>query len=160
MQLKNPKDFWAGVMFASVGFGFAIIVKVFEYPMGSAVRMGAGYFPYVLGWILGVLGLIIIAKALVSQGGPVSKFAWRPIFWVLLAVCIFGLTVKHIGMVLAIYILVLVSAFGGHEFKWKEQLIAATVLAIGCVLVFKIGLKLPFPVAPDFIAAFLPNALK
>jgi hypothetical protein len=54
----------------------------------------------------------------------------------------------------------MISSFGGHEFRWKEQLIAATVLAIGCVLVFKVGLKLPFPVAPEFLQPFLPNRLR
>lgn len=160
MQLKNPKDFWSGVMFAVVGFAFAIIVKVFEYPMGSPVRMGAGYFPFVLGLILGVLGCVIILISLATSGGPIGKFAWRPLLWVLAAVVIFGLTAKIIGLVLAIIVLVLVAAYGGHEFKWKEQAIVAVVLAIGCVLVFKVGLKLSFPVAPEFLAPFLPNFLK
>ena len=151
MQIRNPKDFWSGVMFAVVGFAFAIIVKVYEYPMGTGSRMGPGYFPFVLGVILGVLGLVIIAKAWFSQGAPISKFAWRPIFWVLAAVIIFGLTVKFLGLALAIIVLTLVSAYGGHEFKLREQLIAAVVLATGSVLVFVYGLKLPFPIWPSFL---------
>ena len=80
-MIKNPKDFWSGVMFASIGFAFAIIVKVYEYPMGTASRMGAGYFPFVLGNIMGVLGLIIIGQALLTSGEPITKFAWRPLVW-------------------------------------------------------------------------------
>ena len=150
MYLKNPKDFWAGVMFAVVGLTFAIIVKVYEYPMGSASRMGPGYFPFVLGLTLGALGILIIAKSLVTTGAPISKFAWRPIFWTLSGVVIFGLSAKIIGLALAIIVLVLVSAYGGHEFRWKEQVIAALILAVGCVLVFVYGLKLPFEVWPTF----------
>jgi hypothetical protein len=45
MKLKNPKDFWAGIMFMAIGLAFAIIVKAFEYPMGTTSRMGPGYFP-------------------------------------------------------------------------------------------------------------------
>ncbi len=151
MHLRNPKGFWAGVMFAAIGFAFAIIVQVAEYPMGTASRMGAGYFPFVLGVILGLLGLIIIAKALVSDGLPLSKFAWRPILWILGAVIIFGLTAKDLGLVIAIIILVMVSAFGGHEFKLKEQLIASAVLSAGSIAVFVYGLKLPFPIWPTFL---------
>jgi Tripartite tricarboxylate transporter TctB family len=152
MHLKNPKDFWSGVMFAAIGFAFAAIVKVYDYPMGTASRMGAGYFPFVLGNIMGVIGLIIIAKAWVSSGGPVSKFAWRPLLWVLGAVLMFALAIKlKLGLVVAIIVLVFVSSYGGHEFKWKEVAINAAVLSIFSVAVFVYGLKLPFPIWPEFI---------
>lgn len=155
MKLRNPKDFWSGVMFGVVGFAFAIIVKTFEYPMGTASRMGPGYFPFALGLLLGVLGLIIMAQSFGgrgAQGERVSKFAWRPMLWVLLAFAGFGLIVKWLGIALSIIALVLVSAYGGHEFRWKETLIASVVLAIGSVAVFVYGLKLPFPIWPSFIA--------
>jgi hypothetical protein len=151
LNIRNPKDFWSGVLFAAIGFAFAIIVKVYEYPMGTASRMGAGYFPFFLGNILGVMGLIIIGKAWVSDGGPVSKFAWRPLIWVLSAFIIFGLTAKWLGLIIAIVLLVMISSFGGHEFRLKEALISSAVLAVGCVAVFVYGLKLSFPIWPTFI---------
>lgn len=151
MNIRNPKDFWSGVLFASIGFAFAIIVKVYEYPMGTASRMGAGYFPFWLGNLLGLMGLVIIAKAWVSDGGRVSKFAWRPLLWVLSAFVIFGLTAKWLGLVIAIVLLVMISSFGGHEFRWKEALISSAILAVGSVAVFVYGLKLPFPIWPEFL---------
>jgi Tripartite tricarboxylate transporter TctB family len=152
MQLRNPKDFWAGVLFMAIGAAFAIVIKVYEYPLGTTRSMGPGYFPLVIALLLALLGIIIVAKSLVTSGEPVSKFAWRPIIWILGGVVLFGLTAKTIGLALAIVLLVLVSAFGGHEFKIKEQLTAAVILAIGSVLVFVIGLKLPFPIWPDFLS--------
>ena len=149
-MLKNPKDFWSGVMFAVIGFAFAIIVKVYEYPMGTASRMGAGYFPFVLGNIMGVIGLVVIAQALLTSGGPISKFAWRPLFWVLLAFVIFGLTAKFLGLVIAIVLLVVISSYGGHEHKWKEAIISSVILAVSSIGVFVYGLKLPFPIWPEF----------
>ena len=150
MKLKNPKDFWSGVMFAVFGLAFAIIVKYYEYPMGSASRMGAGYFPFVLGCVMAVLGFIIIAQSLVTTGTPISKFAWRPLIWVLSAFVIFGLTAKWLGLVIAIVLLVMISAYGGHEFKLKESLISSAILAAGSIAVFVYGLKLPFPIWPEF----------
>ena len=151
MKLKNPKDFWSGVMFAAIGFAFAIIVKAQDYPMGSSSRMGPGYFPFVLGCLMGVLGLIIIVQALITTGGPVSKFAWRPLIWVLSAFVIFGLTAKLVGLVIAIVLLVVISSYGGHEHKWKEAVISSVVLATASVAVFVYGLKLPFPIWPEFL---------
>jgi putative tricarboxylic transport membrane protein len=47
---------------------------------------------------------------------------------------------------------VVVSALGGHEFKWKEVFILYAILMLGSWLVFVRGLTLPFPLCPDFIA--------
>ncbi|MBL8521459.1 MAG: tripartite tricarboxylate transporter TctB family protein [Betaproteobacteria bacterium] len=151
MHLKNPKDFWAGVMFAAIGIGFAVVVKVNEYPMGTAGRMGAGFFPFYLGLLLAILGVAIIIESLATEGGPVGKLAWKPLFWVLGAVVLFGLIAKIAGLMLSIVVLVGVAAFGGHEFKWKEALLLGVGLAVFCYFVFLYGLKLPFPVWPAFI---------
>lgn len=152
MQLRNPKDFWAGVLFAAIGITFAVVVQVYEYPIGNTRRMGPGFFPLAIAVILAIMGLVIVAKAFVTDGEAVSKFAWRPLLWILGGVVLFGVLVKTIGLVLGIVMLVLVSAYGGHEFKLKEQLIAATILAIGCTLVFVKGLKLAFPIWPIFLS--------
>jgi hypothetical protein len=101
---------------------------------------------------MGLLGIAIIIQSLATEGGKVAKFAWRPLFWVLGAFIIFGLTAKLLGLVIAIFLLVTISSYGGHEFKLKVALISSVVLAIGSVAVFVYGLKLPFPIWPSFIA--------
>lgn len=148
----NPKDFWSGVMFAVIGFAFAIIVKQFEYPMGTGSRMGPGYFPFVLGIIMGLVGVGILIQSLATTGPPLSKFAWKPLFWILGGVVLFGLIAKVAGLALSIIALVAVSAYGGDEFKIKEVVIASLILAAFSVAVFIYGLKLSFPVWPSFIA--------
>ena len=150
MKLKNPKDFWSGVMFLAIGIAFAAIVKYYEYPMGSSSRMGPGYFPFVLGIFMTLLGVAIVIESLATEGPPISKFAWKPLFWVLGAFVIFGLSAKFLGLVIAIILLVVISAYGGHEFKWKEALISSAILAASSVGVFVYGLKLPFPIWPEF----------
>jgi hypothetical protein len=112
--------------------------------------MGAGYFPFVLGNVMGVLGLVIIAQSLITSGTRIGKFAWRPLFWVLLAFVIFGLTAKWLGLVFAILLLVVISSYGGHEHKWKEAIISSIILAASSIAVFVYGLKLPFPIWPEF----------
>jgi hypothetical protein len=149
IKLRNPRDFWAGLIFLAVGVAAAWIAR--DYPMGTGGRMGAGYFPFVLSTLLGILGVIIMGMSFGSDGPKVDKFALRPLFFILFGVVIFGLLAKTLGLALAIIALVMVSAFGGHEFKWKEVLIAGVVLAAFSVGVFVYGLKLPFPVWPAFI---------
>jgi len=53
LKIKNPEDFWAGIMF--LGFGVLAVYISQDYPMGTAMRMGPGYFPTYLGALLIVL---------------------------------------------------------------------------------------------------------
>jgi hypothetical protein len=77
MKIKNGKDFWAGLMFAGFGLGFMLVS--FNYPMGSAVRMGPAYFPTVLGGMLAVLGAVVFFRAFVSNfEHPFKVFPFRP----------------------------------------------------------------------------------
>lgn len=156
-EIRNPRDFWAGLIFFALGAAFAIIAigdpfGIFPgYPIGNASRMGPGYFPFVLATILAVLGLIIAFMSLGTRSEPIEKFAVRPLIFILGAVVIFGLLVKTLGIALGIVVLVMVSAYGGHEFKLKEVLITAIILAVSSVLIFVYGLKLPFPIWPEFL---------
>lgn len=152
MKLKNPKDFWSGVMFTAIGFAFAAIVKYYEYPMGTGSRMGPGYFPYVLGIIMAILGIAIVVESFATEGPPVTKFAWKPLFWILGGVVLFGLIAKVAGLAVSIIALVVISAYGSHEFKIKEVIIASLILAAFSVGVFVYGLKLPFPIWPAYIS--------
>ena len=78
MQIKNGKDFWAGLMFVSFGLAFVLIAR--NYPMGSAVRMGPAYFPTVLGAMLAVLGAMVLFRAFVSKfAHPLKVFTFRPV---------------------------------------------------------------------------------
>ncbi len=149
MKIKSPKDFWAGLMF--VGFGLFFLVVARNYQMGSAVRMGPAYFPTVLGGMMAVLGGIVLFQSLLFDGPKVPQLSFKPIFFISLALLLFGYLLKPIGFVLAIAVMVFVSAFGGHEFKTKEVAILAVVLIIFSVLVFVKGLTLPFPLWPAFM---------
>jgi len=76
MKIRNGKDSWAGLMFAGFGVGFMLVS--FNYPMGSAVRMGPAYFPTVLGGMLAVLGAVVFFRAFVSKfEHPFKVFPFR-----------------------------------------------------------------------------------
>ena len=150
VKIKAPKDFWAGLMF--IGFGaFFMAWALTHYQMGTAVRMGPAYFPTVLGGLLAFLGALVLIESLAMEGPPVPKFAFRPLILISLACVIYGYAMKPGGLVVATALLVFVSAYGGHEFKWKEVTILFLILIVFSVLVFVKGLTLPFPICPSFI---------
>ncbi len=165
MKIKSQQDLWAGLMFIAFGLFFILFAMgtpefldklvgtrlIPGYQMGSSVRMGPAYFPVVLGGLLAVLGLLVLLDSVVSEGPEVPKFHFRPLIWIGLSSLAFAYLLKPLGLVLASAALVFVSAYGGHEFKWKEVAIMSVVLVIFSVLVFVKGLALPFPICPDFI---------
>ena len=165
MKIKSQQDFWAGLMFIAFGLFFVVFSVgtpefldnilgtklIHGYQMGSAVRMGPAYFPVMLGGLLAVLGLIVLVDSLVEEGPAVAAFHFRPLIFIAISSLAFAYLLKPAGLVVASVALVFISAYGGHEFKWKEVAIVSAVLVVGSVLVFVKGLLLPFPVCPDFI---------
>lgn len=165
MKIKSQQDWWAGWMFIAIGLFFIVVALgtpefldkmlgtrlIPGYQMGSSVRMGPAYFPVMLGGMLAVLGLIVLFDSLVEEGPKVSRFHFRPLLFVAASSLAFAYLLKPLGLVLASVALVFISAYGGHEFKWKEVAIMSVVLVIFSVLVFVKALALPFPICPDFI---------
>ncbi len=150
MKIKAPKDFWAGLMFIAFGAAF-MIIALKDYQLGSAVRMGPGYFPTMLGGLLVVLGSLVVFTSLVVSGPKVPKFHFRPMIFVLGGCLAFAYLLKPAGVMLSVILLVFISALGGHEFKWKEILLLGVCLAVFAVIVFVKGLTLPFPICPEFL---------
>jgi hypothetical protein len=159
-MIKSQKDFFSGLMFAVVGGGFAWGAT--SYTIGNGARMGPGYFPLLLGIVLAVLGALIMFYSFVENtpdGDKVGKFAWRPIGYVLGANVAFGILLGGLpsiglpamGLILAIFALVLIASKAGENFVLKEVLLLATILSVGSYLAFIVLLKLQMPVWPTFI---------
>jgi len=161
MQIKSKRNFAAGLMFTGVGAAFSIGAT--SYNVGSAARMGPGYFPLLVGALLALLGLVVVAGSLGAQrggdGDPIGKIAWKPLGFVIGANLLFGILLAGIhsagipamGLILAIYALVIVACMAGNQFNMKLAVTLATVLAVGSYLTFIVGLKLQFQVWPTFI---------
>ena len=153
MKIKSEKDFWSGLMFLLVGVAFAWGAT--NYSFGSSARPGPAYFPFGLGVLMAFLGGLILFKALtfeVDGGDKIGNWAWKPLIMVTATVAIFGWTLPHLGMVVALPILVVVAALAGDEFHWKDALISAVVLTAGSWFIFIWGLKLTLPLWPSFLA--------
>ena len=143
MRLRNQKDLCAGLLFMAIGA--VVVVVAAGYPIGSAMRMGPGYFPVVLGGILIALGAAIGIRALrTGEPAALPPFRLRPLLLVTLSILAFALLVERFGLVPAIAAAVLVSCLGGHEFRVREVAALAAILAVASILIFRIGLELPF----------------
>jgi len=148
--IRHPKDFWSGVIF--IALGIFTIAYGSKYTLGTAARMGPGYFPRILGILLIVLGAILALRALRLRGDSIPAWKWRPTIVVLGSVVLFGAIVQSVGVALSTVILIVVASAASHEFRPKEALIAGIALAALAVGVFVIGLKLQLPIWPSFLS--------
>ena len=148
MRIRNPTDFWTGLLFGGLGL-FATLYAATHYTLGTAVRMGPGYFPTWVGGLVTLLGLALALRSLKLDGPALPRIRLRPIVFVLGGSLAFGYFLKPLGLVLATVLLVVISAAGGHEFRWREVLALAVGLAAFAVAVFVWGLGLPFPLWPQ-----------
>jgi putative tricarboxylic transport membrane protein len=147
LKIRGMKDLSAGLMFIVVGGMFAIGAN--QYPMGTAVRMGPAYFPSVLGWILVVLGLIVFVRSFYMDDDEViRKTNYRPLLLVIGAVFVFAFLLDKAGLVIASFALMFISAMGGWDFKWKEQVVNSVVMSAVITGMFYYGLGLPFKLFP------------
>ena len=151
MKIKSQRDFVSGVLFTILGVGMAIGAT--NYSMGSSVRPGAGYFPFLLSTIMAIIGAIVLIRSLLSgpaDGDPIGHIAWKPLLVIVGAIVLFGATISRLGLVVAIPILVIITSFAGQEFHWRDALIAAVVLTFAAWAIFIYGLGLTIPVWPSF----------
>jgi hypothetical protein len=141
-RIKNQQDFWAGLMF--IGFGLVAVVIARDYPMGTAMRMGPGYFPTCLGALMVAIGTIVTATAFKFHGDAVGGWAWRPLIVLSGAFILFGTLMDHLGFVPSLAILILGAALAGREFRLLEVILMTVVLITAAVGIFIYGIELPF----------------
>ena len=145
-RVRGAQDLCAGLLF--VFFGALALYFAREYPFGTAMRMGPGYFPAILGGILTAFGLAIALKGLLVRGPGIDAFALVPLVLILSAVALFALTVERFGILVAVALAVLVSALPSGQFRWGEVSVLLVVMAGLAVGLFTYGLGLPFKVFP------------
>jgi hypothetical protein len=143
LEFRNNRDFWAGVMLIATGAAAVIIAR--NYQFGTALRMGPGYFPSVLGGLLVLAGLYLLTQGLRTNEQIEGNWSLRALVVLPLSLVLFGLLMEHAGFIPALMALIVGSALAGTEFKLVEVLLLAVVLTAFSVVLFIYGLGLPYP---------------
>jgi hypothetical protein len=176
VDLRKSKDFLAGLLFILIG-GLAVIIAR-KYPMGSAMRMGPGYFPTILGSLLCLFGAYLAMRGVLKtprRSAPMlpadertrpprrftrpfrgeerrveGEWGWKPLALISFAIVLFGFVVSRLGLVPALVVMFFVSALAGREFRLKEVLLLIVLMTAFAIGVFVYGLKLPFQLVAGF----------
>ena len=144
----NKKDFWAGLMLTGIGAAAMFIAR--DYRFGSALRMGPGFFPTILGGILIAFGVCIMAVGLKSGEKIQGGLSLRALIMLPLSLVLFGILMDKAGFLPALAVLVFGSAASGREFRFVEVLLLTALLTAASVALFIWGLGLPYPLIKGF----------
>jgi len=140
--LLDNKDFLAGLLM--IGMGAVAFTMALDYPFGSALRMGPGYFPRVLAGILIAFGLYVGLRGLRNPEKVEGVWGWRALALITAAFWAFGWLMDRVGLIPSLVVLFFVSAFAGHEFRIKEVIILTVLMIAFAWAVFIYGLGLPY----------------
>src|SRR5438874_2577252 len=153
LHFLGRKNVLAGLMFIGVAALGLWLSR--NYPIGTALRMGTGYVPRLLCWLLMGLGAIVLVQGLrearsegPSDGGALTRL-W-PIVVVTTSLIVFGLSLERFGLVVAILLLIAIGSLAARGIKPWEVLLAALGLIVLSWAIFIQGLGLTIPVWPDF----------
>ena len=150
-QIRNPKDFWAGIIYIVIGLGAVFLAR--DYELGSAFKMGAGYFPTVLGGLLAAIGLASVIRSLLRDGEPIGEFAVKGMLLVTVGTLLTGFLFRRAGIVVALPLLILITSYASIKFRWGASLALAVGVTTFCVVVFAYGLGLPLPILGKWFGA-------
>ena len=143
LTLANNKDVWAGLLLIAIGAAAIFVAR--NYPFGTALRIGPGFFPVVLGGLLILFGLAVLAIGLRRGESMAGSWSLRALIILPLSLILFGLLMEYAGFVPAMLVLIIGSATASTEFRFLEVLLFAAGLTALSVAVFVWALGLPYP---------------
>jgi hypothetical protein len=142
VELSNNKDFLAGLLM--IGVGAIAFYMALDYPFGSALRMGPGYFPRVLAGILMAFGVYVMIRGIRTGEKVEGVWGWKALAMITLAFIVFGWSMDRIGMIPSLVVMFFIAALAGHQFKILEVTILTALMTAFAWAVFIWGLGLPY----------------
>jgi len=149
--IATRKDFWTGVIYIAVGVCAFLMAR--HYAFGSAARMGPGYFPTLLSYLLLGLGILTCIVGAVKPGGATERWYLRPVLAVLAALVLFAYGIDGLGLFLTTVLVVILASVATPESRPIEVGIVALALAAFSTALFINALGLPIPAWPRFLVS-------
>ena len=140
---RNNRDFFAGLLYIVTGAVGMWIAR--DYPFGSALRMGPGYFPTVLGGMMVAFGIAVLLMGVKNNEKMKGTWSFRALIVLPLSTIAFGYMMEEVGFIPAMLVLIPFAAASGREFKLVEVILITIGLTVLCTAMFIYGLGLPYP---------------
>jgi hypothetical protein len=143
LRIKSPQDFGAALIFIAIGIAGVCFGRDLQF--GTASRMGPGYFPVILSWVIIGIGVIVGFKALTIEGPRIEPLQLRPILVIIAAILAFGYMIDRVGLAITAVLLTILAGLARRDVNLLETVLLGAGLAIFSVLLFVYALSQPFP---------------
>jgi hypothetical protein len=146
MRIRLSTDLLTGLLFLALG-AFAMVYGS-RYPLGTAARMGPGYYPLLASSGLVLLGLVLVVRSFVTTTGEVGSVNLRPLVLILIGTLAFGLLIDRAGLIIAGLVLVFAARLADRGFRLLEVSILAVCLVAFTLAIFRYALGMPLRLWP------------
>jgi len=144
--IRSPQNLAGGL--ALIALALFAFWQTGDLEVGTAVRMGPGYFPRLIAILIAAVGVVLCAQSAFARGERLEPWSLKRLGLVLAAILVFAATIRTFGLVITGFLLVAVSAFAAPDLRWREAAIFAVAVVVFAVLLFPTALGLPIPVWP------------
>jgi len=134
--LRAPNDLMAALFLLACAGCAWFFGK--DLSIGSAFRMGPGYVPRLLTWIMLGFGVLLLVRAFVWPGPALERWPIRPI----------ALTIERGGLLAASALTVALAALASPQNRWRGALTLALCLTAAACVLFPWLLQLPLRILP------------
>lgn len=142
----GSKDFLAGAIFLLIGGSMVAIAS--DYPFGSLLRMGPGFFPIIIGSLLALVGIVLMGKSIFTQTTDRPRFHLRPAFFITTAILSFAYLLPRLGLAAATVFLVIIMRLAFRPVHPMGALVLSAILAAIATIIFSYVLRLPLKLWP------------
>ena len=145
LRLARDKTFFTGLVFSGIGVGALWLDQA--YQIGSAMAMGPGYVPMIIGSLLVLLGVVKMISSLRSATASTFRLpGLRALALLVLGAVLFGLCIDRFGLLPSVLGLVICATGVGVRYRMWEVAIILFVLCVisGALFVFGMGLPLSY----------------
>jgi putative tricarboxylic transport membrane protein len=146
-SVRGPRDFWGGIVL--IALAILAIWASRDLPGQRGFAFGPGTAPRLFAGMLAFIGAAVAVGGLFVEGPAIEKYKIRGPLLVIIAILLFAALIRPFGLVVASYVVFIVSIMGSTEMRWIESVIAAAVMTLFCVLLFVYLLNLPFQLWPQ-----------
>lgn len=143
-----PQDLGAGLFLVAIAL--VALWQGADLDAGTLREIGPGMLPRVLSVLTALSGMALAVRPFLRRAAGTALERWhvRGGLFVIAAAAAFGFAIRPLGFAVAGPLAIVLAALASRESRPVETIVFAVVMTALCLVLFRVLLGLPIPVAP------------